>query len=83
MQQGKLILFHSTSEGVKDTSRECKIASLLACFLLINYFSLARAAVANDGPEYFDIHHKASQSPSLREKLVFAGRFSIRCMREA
>lgn len=82
MQLGRLILFHGTSEGVKDTSRDCKIVSLLACFLLINYFSIARAAVANDGLECFDIHHKAAQSPSLRQKLVFAVRFSIRCMRE-
>lgn len=49
-------------EGVKDTSRECKIVSLLAFFQLINYFSIARTAVDNDGLEYFGIHYQASQT---------------------
>lgn len=71
MQQGGLILVHSTSEGVKDTSREGRIASLLACFLLINYFSIARAAVANDGLENFDVRHEAPQSPFTATEVSF------------
>lgn len=61
------------THGLKDISRVCQIA----CLLLINYFSFARAA-ANDGQERSAIRLRAL----LRDRNKFP-RFSPSCSREA